>query len=262
MSREADKYFKKYTGNNNFFEYMSLIKKYDQNIFKQLKKIIPARVKANLGTVIESNILERPKSPVQRNNPTVEQLDYRDTINISVLEQENENSASIVSIGSEFPNYDANVTAGNDYLAKPSLYKFSTNFNFDDPTLYLNGSTSYGGPDKVFQEISGSVILDNRKSLTNREFKYFYTSSAEYDVSNIYSSDNVENLFTSRSLIETDLDTNYKDSTGLNNLVYAGVKNTRETTIDGDSPIIIRRTAPTVAVPVDGATSDLQVLDE
>ena len=48
----------------------------------------------------------------------------------------------------------------------------------------------------------------------------------------------------------------------LNNLVYAGVKNTRETTIDGDSPIIIRRTAPTVAVPVDGATSDLQVLDE
>ena len=262
LSREADKYFKKYTGNNNFFEYMSLIKKYDQNIFKQLKKIIPARVKANLGTVIESNILERPKSPVQRNNPTIEQLDYRDTINISVLEQENENSASIVSIGSEFPNYDGNVTAGNDYLAKPSLYKFSTNFNFDDPTLYLNGSTSYGGPDKVFQEISGSVILDNRKSLTNREFKYFYTSSAEYDVSNIYSSDNVENLFTSRSLIETDLDTNYKDSTGLNNLVYAGVKNTRETTIDGDSPIIIRRTAPTVAVPVDGATSDLQVLDE
>ena len=262
LSRESDKYFKKYTGNNNFFEYMSLIKKYDQNIFKQLKKIIPARVKANLGTVIESNILERPKSPVQRNNPTIEQLDYRDTINISVLEQENENSASIVSIGSEFPNYDSNVTAGNDYLAKPSLYKFSTNFNFDDPTLYINGSTSYGGPDKVFQEISGSVILDNRKSLTNREFRYFYSSVSSYDVSNIYSSDNVENLYSSRSLVETDLDTNYKDNTGLNNLVYAGVKNTRETTIDGDSPIIIRRTAPTVAVPVDGATSDLQVLDE
>ena len=262
LSRESDKYFKKYTGNNNFFEYMSLIKKYDQNIFKQLKKIIPARVKANLGTVIESNILERPKSPVQRNNPSVEQINYRDTINISVLEQENETSASVISLGSEFPNYDSTITAGNDYLAKPSLYKFATNFNFDDPTLYVNGETSYGGPDKVFQEITGSTITDNRKSLTNKEFRFFYNSTANYDISNIYSTDNLENLYSSRSLVETDLDTNYKDSTGLNNLVYAGVKNTRETTIDGDSPIIVRRTAPTVAVPVDGATSDLQVLDE
>ena len=262
LSRESDKYFKKYTGNNNFFEYMSLIKKYDQNIFKQLKKIIPARVKANLGTVIESNILERPKSPVQRNNPSVEQINYRDTINISVLEQENETSASVISLGSEFPNYDSTITAGNDYLAKPSLYKFATNFNFDDPTLYVNGETSYGGPDKVFQEITGSTITDNRKSLTNKEFRFFYNSTANYDISNIYSTDNLENLYSSRSLVETDLDTNYKDSTGLNNLVYAGVKNTRETTIDGDSPVIVRRTAPTVAVPVDGATSDLQVLDE
>ena len=262
LSRESDKYFKKYTGNNNFFEYMSLIKKYDQNIFKQLKKIIPARVKANLGTVIESNILERPKSPVQRNNPSVEQINYRDTINISVLEQENETSASVISLGSEFPNYNSTITAGNDYLAKPSLYKFATNFNFDDPTLYINGETSYGGPDKVFQEITGSTITDNRKSLTNKEFRFFYNSSANYDISNIYSTDNLENLYSSRSLVETDLDTNYKDNTGLNNLVYAGVKNTRETTIDGDSPIIVRRTAPTVAVPVDGATSDLQVLDE
>ena len=262
LSRESDKYFKKYTGNNNFFEYMSLIKKYDQNIFKQLKKIIPARVKANLGTVIESNILERPKSPVQRNNPSVEQINYRDTINISVLEQENETSASVISLGSEFPNYDSTITAGNDYLAKPSLYKFATNFNFDDPTLYVNGETSYGGPDKVFQEITGSTITDNRKSLTNKEFRFFYNSTANYDISNIYSTDNLENLYSSRSLVETDLDTNYTDSTGLNNLVYAGVKNTRETTIDGDSPVIVRRTAPTVAVPVDGATSDLQVLDE
>ena len=114
----------------------------------------------------------------------------------------------------------------------------------------------------MFQEITGSTITDNRKSLTNKEFRFFYNSSANYDISNIYSTDNLENLYSSRSLVETDLDTNYKDNTGLNNLVYAGVKNTRETTIDGDSPIIVRRTAPTVAVPVDGATSDLQVLDE
>tara|TARA_X000001382_G_scaffold49823_2_gene33742 strand:- start:364 stop:2496 length:2133 start_codon:yes stop_codon:yes gene_type:complete len=262
LSREADKYFKKYTGNNSFFEYMSLIKKYDQNIFKQLKKIIPARAKANLGTLIESNILERPKSPVQQGNPTVEQLDLRDTINVSILEQESETSASVVSLEAEFPNFEDTITAGIDFLQKPSLYKFTKNYEYDDQSLYINGSTTYGGPDKVFQEISGSLIFDNRKSLTNREFRYFYDSVADYDVSNIYSSDNNENLYTSRSLIETDLDANYQDNTGLNNLIYAGVKNTRGTTIDGDSPVIVRRTAPTVAVPVDGVTSDLQVIDE
>ncbi len=262
LSRESDKYFKKYTGNNNFFEYMSLIKKYDQNIFKQLRKVIPARAKANLGTLIESNIFERPKSPVQQSNPTVEQLDLRDTINVSVLEQESETSASIVSIESEFPNFESTITAGNDYVAKPALYKFATNFNLEDPTLYVNGSTSYGGSDSVFQEISGSIILDNRKSLINREFRYFYTSAADFDNSNIYSSDNLENLYSSRSLVETDLDTNYRDNTAFNNLFYAGVKNTRDTTIDGDSPVIVRRTAPTVAIPVDGVTSDLQVLDD
>jgi len=262
LSRESDKYFKKYTGNNNFFEYMSLIKKYDQNIFKQLKKIIPARAKANLGTLIESNIFERPKSPVQKNNPSVEQLDLRDTINVSVLEKENETSASVVSLEAEFPNFEDTITAGIDFLQKPSLYKFTKNYEYDDQSLYISGSTTYGGPDKVFQEISGSLIFDNRKSLINREFRYFYDSVADYDVSNIYSSDNNENLYTSRSLIETDLDANYQDNTGLNNLIYAGVKNTRGTTIDGDSPVIVRRTAPTVAVPVDGVTSDLQVIDE
>ena len=49
---------------------MRVIKYYDQNIFKQFKKVAPARVKSHLGTVIEGNIFERPKSPVQRNNPS------------------------------------------------------------------------------------------------------------------------------------------------------------------------------------------------
>ncbi len=69
----ADDYFKKYTDNNNFWDYIHLIKYYDQSVFKQLRKLIPARAKPQLGTVIEGNIFERPKSPVQRNNPSFAQ---------------------------------------------------------------------------------------------------------------------------------------------------------------------------------------------
>ena len=38
LKREADEYFQKYGGNNNFFDYIRLIKFYDQNIFKQIRK--------------------------------------------------------------------------------------------------------------------------------------------------------------------------------------------------------------------------------
>jgi hypothetical protein len=260
LKNASDKYFKKYTGNNSFFEYISLIKNYDQNIFKQLKKVIPARAKTTLGTVIESNILERPKSPIQRNNPTVEQIDFRDNINVSVMEHENEASSSALSLTTEFSDLLGNVSSD---LQEPSLYKFASNFNYtDEPLRYINATTRYGGPDKVFQEISGSVIVDNRQSLLNKEFRFFYTSSVDYDDSNIYSTDKLLNLYNSSSLVHTDLDTNYEESTALNNTMYEGVKNTSNTTIDGGQPVVIRREAPTVAVPIDGVVSDLKVVDD
>ena len=40
LKESADKYFKKYTGNNDFWDYMHLIKYYDQSIFKQFKKVL------------------------------------------------------------------------------------------------------------------------------------------------------------------------------------------------------------------------------
>ena len=46
------------------------------------------------------------------------------------------------------------------------------------------------------------------------------------------------------------------------NSFYNGVKNTTETTIDGDSPVVIRTTPPLVAVPADLPTSDVRVFDE
>ena len=39
-------------------------------------------------------------------------------------------------------------------------------------------------------------------------------------------------------------------------------KNTLATTLDGDSPIIIRTTSPTVAVPIDSPDSNLLIMDQ
>ena len=65
-----------------------------------------------------------------------------------------------------------------------------------------------------------------------------------------------------RVLIDSDLDTGYQHITAWNRSFYEGVKNTSNTTLDGDSPIIIRTTSPTVAVPTDSPDSNLTIIDK
>ena len=262
LSRTADEYFKKYSDGNNFFEYMRLIKYYDQNIFKQIRKLIPARAKELLGTLIENNILERPKSPIQRSNPSREELLYEDDINIGIFEADHEDSRSVILTSGEFPNFEGTSRLDLEIFGQPSLYNFAKNDNFDETLRYINASASYGGPNRVFQEATGSVIIQNTLSLTNQEFRYFYTSSRDYDFSNIYTNDNLFHFYSSSSLVQSDVESVFSDITAFENSFYNGVKNTTETTIDGDSPVVIRTTPPLVAVPADLPTSDVRVFDE
>ena len=95
-----------------------------------------------------------------------------------------------------------------------------------------------------------------------QEFKFFYTSSFHYDQSARILTDNYLNLYSSRSLVESDLDPGYQDILALNRTIYEGVKNTKETTIDGDLPVIVRTSAPTVATPVDFGISNLEIDEE
>jgi len=257
----SNQYFQKYTGGNNFWDYMRLIKYYDQSVFKQFKKLVPARAKTHMGTLIEGNIFERPKSPVQRNNPTFTQPVYGDTINVSIPEIEHEDSASAITTGGEYLNYVGNIDSSDTFL-KPSLYTFTTNDNYEDRNLYVSGSAKYGGPNYVFSEPTGAMATQNRLSLNNRIYKFHYTSSVEYAVSARRSSNLNENLYASKSLHETDLDPEYDNVTALNNSFYEGVKNSKLTTLDGDDPIIIRVTSPTSAVPIDATDSNLKIIKE
>ena len=261
LKNTSDKYFQKYTGNNNFFDYMRLIKYYDQSIFKQLKKVVPARAKTALGTLIEGNIFERPKSPVQRNNPSFTKPMYETDVNISNFEIEHEDSKSVILPTGEYRNYTGEIN-NRDVFLTPSLYKLAANDNYDDRNLYISSSVKYGGPNKIFSEVTCSVIDSNRISLNNKEYRFFYTSSADFDRSEINNPDSAKNFYSSKSLVETDLDPEYQNILAFNRSFYEGVKNTQDTTLDGDSPIVLRKTSPTVAVPFDSADSNLTVIDD
>ena len=252
LKNTSNKYFQKYTDNNDFWDYMHLIKYYDQSVFKQIKKLIPMRAKPVLGTVVEPNIFERSKNPVQRNNPSFERIDYDGDINISAFHDNSDNnieaSHSIIKIETEYPNYDGEIDS-SDTFRKPSLYRFATNDNFDDRNLYISGSATYGGPSSVFSEATGAMVMNQRLSVHNKEYKFFYNSEASWSRSNLFSIDKFENLYSSRSLHDSDLDSEYQNITAWNRSFYEGVKNTSETTLDGDLPFIITSTAPTVATP-------------
>jgi hypothetical protein len=239
---------------------MRLIKYYDQSVFKQMRKVIPARAKTTMGTLVEGNIFERPKSPVQKNNPTFTQPSYEKEVNISNFEAEHEDSRSVVIPTGVYRNY-VGTTDNTDVFLTPSLYRLSTNDNYDDRNRYVSSSVTHGGPNFVFSEATSSFIDNNRKSILNKEYKFFYTSSGEFDLSNRRTTDLSKHFYSSKSLAETDLDPEYHLVLSLNRSFYEGVKNTKDTTIDGDSPIVVRTTAPTVAVPFDAGDSNLRVID-
>ena len=79
-------YFQRFDG-RNIYEYINLIKLYEKSMFEDIKKMLPARVKATTGLLIEPHILERSK--IQHKKPTGDDyqkdvtIHYEDTTNLS-----------------------------------------------------------------------------------------------------------------------------------------------------------------------------------
>ena len=145
---------------------------------------------------------------------------------------------------------------------EPSLYRLAADDNLEDKNTYISSSVTFGGPSSVFTEATCSFINTQRLSENNQEYRFFYTSSFDFDKSDKMSVRKDKNFYTSKSLVDSDRDPGYQDTLGLNRSFYEGVKNTKDTTIDGDSPIIVRVTSPTVAVPFDASDSNLKVIEK
>lgn len=61
-------YFEKYTGNYNIWDYIRLIKYFDNSLFKMIQDWVPARTSLASGIVIKQTTLERNKYPVPQLN--------------------------------------------------------------------------------------------------------------------------------------------------------------------------------------------------
>lgn len=75
-----NEYFKKYTSKYNYFDYIRLIKYFDNSLFKMVKDYVPGRANVSTGIVIKPNILERNKQAVYQ--PTFTNVQYTSSIEI------------------------------------------------------------------------------------------------------------------------------------------------------------------------------------
>ena len=63
-----DKYFEKYTSNYNIWDYVRLIKFFDNSLFKMIQDFVPAHTDLASGVVIKQHLLERNRYPTPQIN--------------------------------------------------------------------------------------------------------------------------------------------------------------------------------------------------
>ena len=282
----AESYFQKYTGTNSFWDYMRLIKYYDQAIFEQIKKVTPARAKTTYGLLVEPTILERSKNIILRDE-SFENLHKEGEINVGLLEATQSLNRPVVSITSSRLDYEGTISESFAY--EPSTYllksaSLSSSLGFTE-RRYLEANVEYGSrlfvsssgrithtpalsssrvysPDVFFTEAVSTFISSSREnplhvtcSLEEREIFYTTGSSLGYLSPRLveqahYSSSKFIAYSSSLKPARVQRPTDY--ISGLKR-GYQGTKNTRKTTTDGKLPFIVKSSPQTAVVSTKGS---------
>ena len=267
----ADNYWKKYTAPNNFWDYMRMIKYYDQSMYTQIRNLIPARVKPDIGLLVEPNIFERPKVVNNRG------VHYENTYYSSSVEMTKE----VIEITSSY-NAGVSISDYNSYTGKSTVFTYDTGSvlivtgsnllkeasgsgardRFLDRSIFqvltqpgdysnVTMSGQFGDTISGSKEVLQPIITGSRKYNRNQKTMNFYTSSDDAVSFNANSS----------SFYFVDLD-NLSDFTQARfNSFYKGVKNTQKTTTDNKVPIEVIISSPTKLVTTSEKESSLTTGD-
>ena len=291
LRKLADSYFQKYKGSNSFWDYMRLIKYYDQSIFEQIKKVTPARAKTTYGVVVEPNILERSKNIILKDE-SFENLQKEGEINVGLLEATQSANRPVISVTSSRLDYEGTIS--ESFAHEPSVYLLksaSLSSSLSEDRRYLEANVEYGSklfvsssgritytpslsssrvysPDVFFTEAVSTFVSSSREHPTLEEREIFYMSGSSSSsiengpISNLGSlNDTIRAPYSSSKFIayssslkpaRVQLPTDY--ISGLER-TYLGTKNTSKTTLDSKPPFIVRQ-SPTTAIVSTEKTQD------
>ena len=79
----ANEYFEKYTRNYDVFDYVRLIKYFDNSLFKMIKDFVPAKTSLQSGVIIKQHLLERNRIPEFQLSSSMH--DYSGSISIGTI---------------------------------------------------------------------------------------------------------------------------------------------------------------------------------
>jgi hypothetical protein len=129
-----DKYFEKYTSNYNIWDYVRLIKFFDNSLFKMIQDFVPAHTALASGVVIKQHLLERNRYPTP-------QMDLRTT-------------QSVYGSGStpiwNSPNVFEDITITGSVRGIPSM--------LDDQRIYISSTDYESFPIEQTTGSSGGVV--------------------------------------------------------------------------------------------------------
>jgi hypothetical protein len=156
----SNNFFQKYFSTYNLFDYIRLIKYFDNSLFKMIKDFVPARTSLTSGIVIKQHILERNKYP----QPQIDTLQFQN-LNITssggILSSSFNYGEDLTYTGSIDTAFTTGSTGGTfnqfNVLTTPQTSSFIVSGSFIvDPEQYIN-----------YFNISSSTIINNTNSQVN-----------------------------------------------------------------------------------------------
>jgi hypothetical protein len=119
-------YFASYTEPNSIWEYIRLLKFYNNTLFKTIKDFIPARANISTGIIVKSHLYERNKYP--RHEPSMSFQDYSQSIDM-------------VSVTGSDGGAISGSTYWNGFLMTPNgLASYTSSMNVEKYNGELSGS--------------------------------------------------------------------------------------------------------------------------
>jgi len=268
----SNKYFQKYSGKNNFWDYLQTVKYYDQSMWQQFKKLIPAKAKATLGTLIEGNIFERPKEIIGK-LPEQERVDLETEINVGILEVTQSDFRPVISLPTQsVPTFDGTISESR--LRESSVYYLNESaslqtsvYDSREGRFYVTASVRYGQlpnsvdePTKFFSEAIYEFVSGSQFSERYDVKNLFFSASSGQDQYDSFLSGSLKPTTStnggahSSSFSPSPFEPISRITTAQRRLFFEGIKNTPDTTIgavggnynvQSTDPIEVFGTAPT-----------------
>ena len=277
LSLAQDKYWQKYNAPFNFWQYLKLLKTYDQSIFPQLKKLLPARANARFGILIEPNLLERSKEvlgkrptfterfyskTIKMDNEYSESADYKmfgqpyapstdtsfDDINQAIQFYTNDPSSSALVIRGESTYYQGVLSQSRLENFEHSIYEVQ-----GTPGDYVSASVTFGDAFKDQQPLQ-AFYSSSRLNPKRSKINLFYSGSGKFGW--LSASMHMPSSF---SYEPAEVNVPADSSTAMRRLFFEGVKNTKLTTTDKLEPVIVKLTSPTRIITKEPGDSKLDI---